>query len=71
MHSKYDSDTEQMIRVMLDMTMFTEKSSLLRLREYRLAVARAILESILDNYSDSLVVNKGSSAELNAWFEAH
>ena len=65
------ADTEQLIRVMLDITMYTEYSSLLRLRRYQIAVAQAILESILNNYGDSLVVSKGISTELDIFFEAY
>ncbi len=68
------NDTEYMIRVMMDITMFTELSSGLRLRGYQLAVARAILESILNNYGDSLVVmfpRQSGKNELQAQMETY
>ncbi len=67
-------DTEHLIRVMMDFTMFTELSSGLRLRGYQVAVARAILESILNNYGDSLAVilpRQSGKNELQAQIETY
>ena len=67
-------DTEHLIRVMMDFTMFAELSSGLRLRGYQVAVARAILKSILNNYGDSLAVilpRQSGKNELQAQIETY
>ncbi len=65
---------ELMAYVMMDITRFTELPTQMRLRGYQLAVARAVLELILNNHGDSLVVmfpRQSGKNELQAQLEAY